>query len=710
MWLKRLLILIPLLLTAILLQSYFWVPTYETQAKGNPKRLLKYIEASSGDAKILNPILNADSASSNIVGMVFDGLLDLDENLALRGRLATDWTITEQAYLLIDQDSQLPDGHPVTSTRMQQQIEEALNSGALPALTDILINIRTMPSEVRMTTVDVQTPDENDNPRTTSVAVSINIPERLMFTLNRVDQDFFDRLAPIIGAQYGVNFRHNTYIHIIDSVDDDVKSQVKAQFPSLLSVTEHNPEILFHLRTDVRFHDGHKFDANDVKFTYESIMNPRNISPRTSDFEPIKNIETLDSHTVKVTYKRLYSPAISAWTMGILPEHLLNDVAMQKEMNDRDLSEATRKTFGMRNSTFNRHPIGVGPFRFVEWQGDQFIKLARNDEYWEGPPEYEQYIVRIIPDPLIQEVEFRTGAIDFYSTLPHQVARYREDDRYQNFSSLGFGYVYIGYNNRKLLFSDGRVRKAMSMAINTDEIIQYIMYNEAERVTGPFPKVTEWYDESIKPVPYDPEGARKLLTSLGWKKNADGWLEKDGKIFEFNMVTNSGNPIRKNIMSIAQNAWKKIGIKCNTQYFEWAVFLKDFINTGDFDATVLGWNMGIDPDLFQIWHSSQAGPQQLNFVGYNSPKADELIVRIRREYDRDQQRALAHELHRAIHEDQPYTFLYAAKGTRILDKKIVIVEREPKGKEQYKKIYPLKSGAIQFYFNKWRKLEHAPAF
>ena len=710
MWLKRLLILVPLLLTAILLQSYFWVPTYETQAKGNPKRLLKYIEASSGDAKILNPILNADSASSNIVGMVFEGLLDLDENLALRGRLATDWTITEQAYLLVDPYSQLPDGRPATGTLLRQRIQHALDSGALPELNGVLLDIRRMPSEFQTTTVDIRTLDENDKPKTTSVAVSINVPERLVFKLNRVDQDFFDRLTPIIGTQYGANFRHDAYIQITDSADANIESEVKAQFQTLLSVTEHNPQISFHLRKGVRFHDGQEFDANDVKFTYESIMNPRNISPRTSDFEPIKAVEILDSHIVKVIYKRLYSPAISAWTMGILPEHLLNDTAMQKEMDERDLSEAMRETFGMRDSTFNRKPIGVGPFRFVEWQGDQFIKLDRNNDYWEGAPEYEQYIVRIIPDLLIQEVEFRTGGIDFYSALPHQVARYREDDRYQNFSSLGFGYVYIGYNNRKPLFADARIRRAMSMAINTDEIIQYIMYNEAERVTGPFPKVTEWYDESITPLPYDPDGARELLESIGWKKNADGWLEKDGKIFEFNMVTNSGNPIRKNIMSIAQNAWKKIGIKCNTQYFEWAVFLKDFINTGDFDATVLGWSMGIDPDLYQIWHSSQAGPQQLNFVGYNNPHADELIVRIRQEYDRDQQRALAHELHRTIHEDQPYTFLYAAKGTRILDKKIVIVERQPDGTEQYKKIYPLKSGSIQFYFNKWRKLEHTPAF
>ena len=249
------------------------------------------------------------------------------------------------------------------------------------------------------------------------------------------------------------------------------------------------------------------------------------------------------------------------------------------------------------------------------------------------------------------------------------------------------------------------------MAIDVNEIITYLLYGEGERVTGPYPKETEWYDQSVAPLPYDPDGARRLVEELGWKMNTEGWLEKDGKIFEFNLITNSGNPQRKNIMTIAQNAWKKIGIKCNTQYFEWAVFLEDFINTGAFDATVLGWTTPpTDPDLFQLFHSSQSGPQQLNHVAYNNPEADQLIVRIRQEYDPIQQRELAHRLHRVIAEDQPYTFLYAPLSTRVLDKKIVIVEHNPDSSERYVKIYPTKGGNISYYFNKWRKLEFTPDF
>jgi len=708
MLLKRLLIIIPLLFIMGLLQSFIWVPTYDKQAAGNPERLRTYVEASIGDAKILNPILNADSASSGIVALVFDGLLDLDENLNLRGRLATDWQVNEEAYLLANPGRRLPNGSRADGQELLRQIRRALDSDQLPELKKNLREMHLLPPDTHTAKIAILESAGEKPPKTTEVEITLRRPERIAFSLREVDQDLFSRLEPLLGVGYFDGFPYEQYL--TTPLARQRLEILRPRLPQIFPVGEHNPVISFRLRPGVRFHDGHEFDAGDVKFTYDAIMNPKNLSPRTSDFEPIKDVQVVDRHRVRVIYKRLYSPAIYSWTMGILPQHLLSDQALQKEMDGRDLSAESRAGFGMRDSEFNRRPIGTGPFRFAEWQTDEFIHLTRNDAYWEGAPEYADYFFRIIPDLLTQEVEFRTGAIDFYGALPHQVARYKKDEAYQSFSSLGFGYTYIGYNNRKPLFADRRVRKALGMAINVDEIIKYLLYGEGKQVTGPFPQNTEWYNPDVKPFPYDPEGARRLLEEVGWKTNLEGWLEKDGKVFEFNLITNSGNPIRKNIMTIVQNAWKKIGVKCNTQYFEWAVFLKDFINTGSFDATVLGWSMGIDPDIYQIFHSSQSGPQQLNFVGYNNPVADELILRIRQEYSRDRQRELTHELHRVIADDQPYTFLFVGLTTRVLDKKIVIVERTPDGKERYVKIYPTKGGNITYYFNKWRKLEFTPDF
>ena len=693
MLVKRILILAPIIVIGVLLQSYFWVPSYDAQTIGNPDRVWMYIKGSAADAKILNPILNADTSSSDIVSLIFEGLLDLDETLQLRGRLATDWEISENVYLAVHRDGSFPDGSPVTTVGLEKRITRAMAGGSLH---DLVTRVEVIPAETRTEKVTLL-----EGRKPVPVVVKIRFPERLKLSLNRVDQDLFQKLEPLLGKEYGATIDWHRRV-IVDPPEK--LAAVLPRLSDILSAVEHNPIILFNLRKGVLFHDGHEFDSGDVKFTYEAIMNPKNLSPRTSDFEPIKAVEILDRYRVRVVYKRLFSPAINAWTMGILPEHLLKDDALQREMDQRGLSEVARENFGMRDSRFNRHPIGVGPFRFVAWYGDELISLRRYDDYWEGPPLYERFVTKVIPDTVTREVEFRSGAVDAYVAQPHQAARYKKDKRYQVFSMLSRGYSYIGYNNRRELFKDPRVRRALGMAINTDEIIKYVMYNEAKRVTGPYPEQTRWYNHAVKPIPYDPEGALRILRDLGWQRNRQGWLEKEGKIFEFNLITNNGNPVRKEILAIAQNSWSRIGIKCNTQLFEWAVFLEDFINKLDFDAVVLGWSMGIDPDLYQIWSSQEAGPYQLNFVGYDNPRADVLIERIRREYDVPTQVRLAHALHRTIAEDQPYTFLFAPLATQVFDKKIVMVEDGV-----IKPIRAEKAG-VQFHFTKWRKLAAEPEF
>jgi ABC-type transport system substrate-binding protein len=362
----------------------------------------------------------------------------------------------------------------------------------------------------------------------------------------------------------------------------------------------------------------------------------------------------------------------------------------------------------MRHSNFNRQPIGCGPFRFREWKSDQYIVLDRFDDYWEGPPNYSTYVYRVIPDLLTQEMEFYAGTIDSYSVQPHQVKRLEEDPRFQRFSGTAFGYTYIGYNIRRKPFDDHRVRKALGMAVDIEKIINYVLHGQGERITGPFIKQTDYYNHNIKPVPYDPEGALKLLQSAGWKRGKGGWLEKDGKKFEFTLITNSGNDLRKAILAIAQDAWKQIGVDVRTDLLEWSVFVQERVNKADFDTLILGWQMGIEPDLYQIWHSSQTNPYQLNFVGFKNKEADDLIVKIRQEYDLNTQVEYCHRLHKIIATEQPYTFLYVGKWTAVLDKRIVIKTVDTAGKDVYERIKPTKTGNYSFHFNKWIKLPEVP--
>ena len=704
---KRILILAPLLMSLILLQSYFWVPTYEQQAKGNPERLNQYINASIGDAAILNPILSADSASSEIIDKVFEGLIDRDEELRFRGRLATSWQIFEEAFFYVNDAADVPGLGQASPQEIMDLLQDARqkkhpSSAELQKTLDNIIGVALIPA--RIDRVTEQKKDATDNQETEAIDITVSAPARIKLDLKAVDQDLFVNLSQLLGQDYFSSFQGTQYLTTTSEVETEL---LKTYAQKFLPSVEHNPIIEFQLRPDIKFHDGHAFDAHDVRFTYDAIMDPRNLSPRIADYEPVKKVMVIDPLTVRIVYKRLYSPAIGTWGMGILPEHLLNDARLKKEALKLGKNP---QSFTMRQSGFNRHPIGCGPFVFREWVSDQFIILDRFNDYWEGPPHYKKYVFRVIPDLLTQEMEFYAGTIDSYGVQPHQVKRLKDDPNFQSFSGTSFGFSYIGYNMRREPFDDRRVRQALSMAVDVDKIIEYVLYNQGERITGPFPKQTDFYNPEIEPVPYDPQGALNLLAEAGWTRNAQGWLEKNGKRMQFKLITNNGNDIRKAILAIAQDSWKQIGIDVRTDLVEWAVFIQERVNKLDFDALVLGWSMGIDPDLYQIWHSSQTGYNQLNFVGFKNKEADRLIIKIRQEYNHEQLVEYCHRLHEIIASEQPYTFLFVSRWTAILDRRIVIKEFDDQANIVYRKITPTQTGNYTFYFNKWIKLAQAPEF
>jgi ABC-type transport system substrate-binding protein len=710
MTIRRLLLFAPLVLALILLQSYLWVPTYEQETRGNPERLSEFIAASIGDASILNPVLSSDSASGDIEGMVFEGLLDRDQNLRLRGRLATSWEVFEEAYFYINDTVEVPGLEKGTPEELVRYLKKA-KAGELPLDPKLRASLDNAKEITAVSPREFLVTQPVKGKEAETLKIRVRAPARIKFTLKEVDQDLFENLTHILGERYFSSFPSEKYMSL-EPYENAAQSEERlksltAQAKEILPATEHNPVILFHLRPNVKFHDGHVFGADDVKFTYDAIMDPKNLSPRLSDYEPVKKVEVMDPLTVQIVYKYLYSPAIGTWAIGILPEHLLKKEALRNEAIRRGMAP---DKFSMRQSLFNRQPIGCGPFVFKEWKSDQYILLDHFRSYWEGEPNYKRYSYRIIPDPLTQEMEFYSGTLDTYNVQPHQVQRLENDPSYQNFSGLSFGYTYIGYNMRRQPFNDRRVRMALSMSIDVDKIIKYVLYGQGERITGPFVKQTDYYDHNVKPVPYDPQGALRLLGEAGWKRNQEGWLEKDGRRFQFTLITNSGNDIRKAVMAIVQNEWRQIGIDVRTDLLEWSVFIQERVNKLDFDALILGWQMGIEPDLYQIWHSSQTHPYQLNFVGFKNAEADELIIKIRQEYNHERQVAYSHQLHEIIAREQPYTFLYVGRWTAILDKRIVIKEVDASGKETYKKITPTKTGNYTFYFNKWIKLPEVPNF
>jgi len=435
------------------------------------------------------------------------------------------------------------------------------------------------------------------------------------------------------------------------------------------------PKITFFLKKGVLWHDGKEFTAHDVKFTYDKIMDEKTNTVRRSSYELVKQAEVLDPYTFRITYKQPFSPGLETWSIGIIPKHLL-----EKE--------------DINTTAFNRKPIGTGPFRFVEWVTDEKIVVEANPRYFEGRPRLDRIIYRIIPETSLSEMEVLTKGIDYSGLFPHQFQRMRRIPFLRAYSQPSLGYTYIGYNHKNPLFQDRRVRLALTHAINREEIVQYVLYGLGTVATGPFPNHLWYCNPHVKPLPYDPKKARELLGESGWKDtDGDGILDKEGKPFRFTLITNSGNETRRDVGVLVQRQLREIGIDVKFELYEWSVFLKNFINARHFDACILGWGLSVDPDAYEIWHSSQI-EKGFNFISYKNPEIDRLWEEGRREYDIEKRKKIYWRIHELMSEDQPYTFLYVPLGISVLQKKFFLVEKDGSGRESFREIKMEKAGLL----------------
>lgn len=707
---KWLLIALPLGILALLFQSAFWVPTYTSQAVGNPGRLVTYVRASLGDAKQLNPIVASDRFSFEVMERnLFEGLLDEDENRRVTTRLASSYETTEEAFLAVRPERRLPDGAQATAQAVLAAVRGAWQEGRAPGVFGSIGSVELVPPSTKALRKTVLVKNATGKEDPVDVELTLDIPERVKMTLTKVETRLFKELEAVVGASY---FEGSPFDARFKAKKPEQLALARPHFSELLPIGEHNPILTFRLRPNVRWHDGHPFSAADVKFSYEAAIDPGNASPRGGLFEPIQRVEIVDDLTLRVIYKRLYAQGPIDWAITqIVPKHLLDEAALGREKQRRRMSEEEKKKLSLRTTEFNRHPIGTGPFRFVEWRPDQFIHNTRNEDYWGRKAEYRDVYYRIIPDYLTMELELQAGALDIYDALPHQAARYRRDPSYQVIPWNEGANAYIGYNSRRPLFQDVRVRRALGMAIDADAIIRYVLSGEGKRATGPYYSNTPYHDPDVKPLPFDPAAAADLLAQAGWHKNARDVLEKDGKAFQFTLVTNNGNPQRKAIMQVAQEAWRKLGIECKVQAFEWTVFLEEFVHKRNFDAIVLGWASGaIMFDKYLYWHSSQVGNYKYNYSGLQDPKVDELLVQIQEAYDEGARLQLTRKLHRMIAELQPITYLYEPVRPLVVDKRVALIERAADGKELIAKLRTPASGDSFLFLTKWRKLASPAVF
>lgn len=430
-------------------------------------------------------------------------------------------------------------------------------------------------------------------------------------------------------------------------------------------ISEDGLTITFHIHSGVTWHDGAPLTSRDVLYTYKITIDPKTPTAYAEDFKQVKSITAPDSHTIRVTYDSPFAPALASWGVNILPAHLL-------EGKDITTSPLARK------------PVGTGPYRFKEWVTGQKIVLEANKDYFEGLPNIDRFIYRIIPDSSTMYMELKAGGIDLMNLTPVQYARQTAAKgftrRFNKYRYPSSSYLYMGYNLRHPLFGDKRIRQAITAAINKDELIQGVLFGMGQKAHGPIVPGRWAYNPAVRDIAYDPKHAAELLAESGWKeKNSDGILVRNGTPFKFTILTNQGNQQRLMTAQIVQQRLRAVGIDVRIRIVEWAAFLKEFVNKGNFEVVMLAWNISQDPDMYDIWHSSKNKPGELNFIGFKNAEVDRLLIEGRNTFDIEKRRQAYFRIQEILAEEQPYTFLYVPDALPVVSARIRGIEPAPAG-------------------------------
>lgn len=429
--------------------------------------------------------------------------------------------------------------------------------------------------------------------------------------------------------------------------------------------------------------------ADDFVFFWECLQNPDiPCESLRNYYNMLKSVEKIDDHTFRVTWSEPYSfSEIYTLNMTPLPRHYYRP---DPQMTDKEFADYLKTT------ARNMYIVGCGAYRFASFKPNDSLTLELYENYYGLKPPMNKIVYRIIPEPNVQLVEFEKGALSDLLLQPEQWVKETPSPRYYtvtpeiktasvdafnwnvlkeknetpaNYQWEKFQYTgqvtiwtYIGYNLAEPLFQDKRVRQALAMLTDRERILREVHLGFGNLTNGPFVNASPYADLTMKPMPFSPNDAKKLLSEAGWRDvDGDGILEKeiDGQLrkFTFTLLYNNTSPSRRKIATILQAELKKAGIDMQINPLDWSVIIQK-VEEKAFSAVVMGWQGPLEPDPYQIWHSSQAKLSgSSNHINFINPEADKLIEAGRKEMDKEKRLKIYHEFYRLIADEQPYTFL-----------------------------------------------------
>jgi len=404
--------------------------------------------------------------------------------------------------------------------------------------------------------------------------------------------------------------------------------------------------LTFHLRRDAVWSDGVPITAADVRFTWEAQRSP-DVAWSYADLkDAIRDVEVVDPHTVRFHFAQTYAYQLVDANEGkILPKHVWGTLPFAE--------------WRERADWFREHLVTSGPFRLGAWRPGAEIVLERNERYFDRSlPKLDRVTFRVAPDAATHVEQLLAGTIDFACGLtPADASRLAGHPDLRVIAFDYRQYDYICWNALRRPFDDPAVRRALTLAIDRQALIDTLWKGYARIASSPIPSNLWAHDRELVAWPHDPAEARRLLAAAGFVDgDRDGILERDGRPFTFELSTNSSNRIRSDALVMIQAQLRQVGIDARPRTLEIHTLTERNL-AHDFDATLSGWSVDTTLDLKPYFHSSEADGGY-NFGSFRDPEVDERIAAARRASTPEAAKPDLVAVQRILHQQQPYTFLW----------------------------------------------------
>jgi peptide/nickel transport system substrate-binding protein len=416
--------------------------------------------------------------------------------------------------------------------------------------------------------------------------------------------------------------------------------------------TPDDKTIVFHLNPNAKFQNGQPVTAQDVKWTYDSLMADGFMSSKKSGYSAVASIEATDPKTVTFHLKESNAGLFDNLNLGIVP---------------RGTDTATAKT----------KPISVGPYKVVQFKTDESVELEADERYHGGVPKIKNVTVRIIPDATTLVLEMRRGSVNLeINQIPFEnVGEFEKSPKHQAIKKPGSVWQYLAFNLKDPILAKVEVRRAIAHAIDRQRIVKDLLRGHGVPSDTMFAEA-HWARASNLPTyPYDPAKAKQLLDAAGYK-DPDG----DGPQPRFTLTFKTSTDTEANLRAqMIQQSLKQVGVKVEIQQSEFGTFLDD-VSKGNFQMYSLSRNGIGDPDFYYvIFYSKNVPPEGQNRGYYNNPRVDQLIMEGRSTFDRARRKQIYGEIQRILQEDLPYLSLYNQMNVAVMDKGLTGYTMYPAG-------------------------------